>query len=144
LPRAALVRFCLLARSHCSPEPPKIPPPKIDEESEPTAFTHSEKTDIFRKWFLPEAEAALDDIQERTFDDDTFGQTIEIDSQITPEQGEAVEGDSIPMMMGFLKACGEPLYRLLGEYDDSEARVLSSPVSGRELTSRRLAAKSTP
>jgi hypothetical protein len=69
-----------------SPEPPKIPPLKIDEESEPTAFTHSEKTDIFRKWFLPETEAALDDIQERTFDDDTFGQTIEIDSQVTPEQ----------------------------------------------------------
>jgi hypothetical protein len=57
-------------RSHCSPEPPKIPPLKIDEESEPTAFTHSEKTDIFRKRFLSETEAALDDIQERTFDDD--------------------------------------------------------------------------
>ena len=73
-------------RSHCSPEPPKIPPLKIDEESEPTPFTHNEKTDIFRKRFLPGTEAVLDDIQERTFDNNTFGQTIEIDDQVTPEQ----------------------------------------------------------
>ena len=118
-------------RSHCSPEPPKIPPLKIDEESEPTAFTHNEKTDIFRKRFLPETEAVLDDIQERTFDNNTFGQTIEIDNQVTPEQVAGVINrarpwkapgrDGIPM--GFLKACGEPLHKVLASLAQASLKL---------------------
>jgi hypothetical protein len=71
------------SRSHCNPEPPKIPSLglKPDQESEPIAFRHSKMTDIFRKQFFPKIDATLGGIQERTFDDDTFGQAIEIDSQ---------------------------------------------------------------
>jgi hypothetical protein len=127
-------------RSHCSPEPPKIPPLKPDQESEPTAFTHSEKTDTFRKRFFPKTEATLDDIQERTFDDDTFGQAIEIDSQVTPEQvarvikraspWKAPGRDGIPT--GFLKACGEPLCRTLARLAQASLKLEYFPQRFRD------------
>jgi hypothetical protein len=54
-----------------------------------------------------------------TFDEGTFGQAFEVDRVVTTNDGpgwcarqERAPGrDSIPM--GFLKACGEPLYRTL-------------------------------
>jgi hypothetical protein len=121
-------------RSHCAAEPPKMPPLRPSLESEPDTFSHAEKTEALRQRFSPEIDANLDDIQDGTFDESTFGQAFEVDRVVTTDQvarvvqrtgaWKAPAGrDGIPT--GFLKACGEPLYRTLAR--QGSPRRVSGP-----------------
>jgi hypothetical protein len=106
-------------RSHYAIEPPKMPPLRPSPEPEPIAFSHAEKTEALRQRFFPEIVANLEDIQDRAFDESTFRQSFEVDRVVTTDQvarvvqrtgaWKAPGRDGIPT--GFLKACGEPLYR---------------------------------
>ena len=95
--------------------------PSLD--SEPTAFSHSEKVESLRQRFFPESEANLDDVQDTGPSGSTTGLGFEIESEVSQDQvaraihrigvWKAPGRDGIPT--GFLKACGVTLYVALAQ-----------------------------
>jgi hypothetical protein len=70
-----------------------VPPLWPNLELEPTAFSHVEKTEALRQRFFAEAEAILDDIQDRTFNNGALGQATEMDrNNAGQERGSARAG----------------------------------------------------
>ena len=107
--------------SHQKPAALKMPPLRRSPNADPIAVTHAEKAEVLRQQFFPLSPAVLDDIQETTFEDRSFGSGFQVDQAVTPGQvarairskgpWKAPGPDGIPT--GFLRACGEPLHRVL-------------------------------
>jgi hypothetical protein len=110
--------------SHTANDTPRLPALKPGPGEDPTACSHKDKAEVLRRRFFP---APLDTpadsrpvVHTQTPPQRTGG-NIEISQKITPEQvarviqrtgaWKAPGPDGIPT--GFLKACGDPLYRVL-------------------------------
>jgi len=88
-----------------------------------TARTIPEKVEALKERFYPEVQADLSDINETTFNDDSFLETLEIQERVEPEEitrilrtrrtNRAPGSDSISN--DFLKAMGEPLAKAVAE-----------------------------
>jgi hypothetical protein len=116
-------------RSHGPPAPLKIPALNREGDMGP-ATTHREKAAALRERFFPNPAADLSDItraQDHAEDQGRFT----IDRQVDAEEiaatlrrtgaWKAPGPDYIPV--GFLKACGEPLYKALAELANTSFRL---------------------
>ena len=109
-------------RSHTRPDPVTLPPLSQAEGEPPTARTHKEKAAMLAARFFPSPPADLSDIQDRTWADETGRARFEVSSacdyskikQIIQGQGAwKAPGTEDLLPMGFLKACGNPVAKIL-------------------------------
>ena len=107
-------------KSYLPSEPSKLPSLTVENR---VLNTHKEKAEALSKKFFPNPEAKLDDIRDTTFlqEFDITEKEFSILQEVSVhEVAEAIYGsgswkapgnDLLPM--GFLKACGEPLFEVL-------------------------------
>jgi hypothetical protein len=109
-------------RSHQKREPLTMPDLTSGVEGSPIACTHAEKATLLADRFFPDSVADLTDVTDTTFGRDTFpADPLVLPQTVTADDVEqtlrytgawkAPGDDGLPV--GFLRACGPPLYHTL-------------------------------
>lgn len=106
-------------KSALPPDPPKLPALQ-GPQGQPELVSHNQKAKGLSQKFFPNPPADLSSIRDRSFQEE-WEEKVWIKKEVTPgEIAEAVAkaapwkapgADRLPM--GFLKACGKPLYQVL-------------------------------
>jgi hypothetical protein len=120
-------------RSHAPAEQPKLPQLKRSEGDRP-ATAHAEKAEILAERFFPNLAADLTDVADTTFQDHTFSPAFELSQEVSEQDikealkagpWKAPGADGLPM--GFLKACGKPLRKVLAAIATASFRLEHFP-----------------